>query len=415
MERMRNLLSFPKLRIPTLAQLRDGTYFKVKENEADSGFSYVKEFEIHLAKAQEVALWSNPITTVFWLVVSQMLVYHFTCSPLLPNIAKLVLAVFIYFTWVYRLWPTIRVPPEHPEDTESFTPLHPDVLSAPEISSLMDSTRHKVSQIISGLCLLHYEQPGKFCLLSSTFCVILAITGMQCSTAFFLHTTAFLAIMLPGLLVRAQKVPSLAPGIQFVGDFLSGLGDLVTYRGLNAPPLENKDLDDFVPEVTKETESFLEKALSYVQKKENDLDLSLASGLSIPSHEEVEFDSLNTTDLEVDLLPTSGTLAIEQGVDLESDDDCDLGPTQLALTRIGDFSDDEEDSLDLEPSVSPVMQVVASSVTSVTASVSSVTSTVSSVTSALLGTFLSKTDSEPDLEDFELVSESDFDLETPKM
>ena len=50
-------------------------------------------------------------------------------------------------------------------------------------------------------------------------------------------------------------------------------------------------------------------------------------------------------------------------------------------------------------SVSPVMQVVASSVTSVTASVILVTSMVSSVTSALLGTFLSKTDSEPHLED----------------
>ena len=29
-------------------------------------------------------------------------VWHFTTSPLLPNVAKLALATFIYSTWVYR-------------------------------------------------------------------------------------------------------------------------------------------------------------------------------------------------------------------------------------------------------------------------------------------------------------------------
>jgi len=37
------------------------------------------------------------------------------------------------------------------------------------------------------------------------------------------------------------------------------------------------------------------------------------------------------------------------------------------------------------------------------------------VTSALLGGFLTKTDSEPDLEDFELVDENEFELETPNI
>ena len=40
------------------------------------------------------------------------------------------------------------------------------------------------------------------------------------------------------------------------------------YRGINALPRENRDLDEFVPEVTEENVSLLNKALSYVQKQE---------------------------------------------------------------------------------------------------------------------------------------------------
>jgi len=416
MDRLRTYLSLPKLRIPTIAQIRDGTFFKREQaEETEVSFSYVKEFEARLVQAQEVALWSSPAKSLVCLVVSQALVYHLTSSPLLPNIAKLVLAAFLYSTWVYRLWPAIRIPPEHPEDPETWTPLHPDVLSAPELASWMKTTRHKASQIICGQKLLRQEQPGRFCLLSSTLCLLFAILGIQFSTAFLLHSSALLAITLPAILVRAQGVPSVAPGIQLLGDFLSGLGDFIVYRGLAAPPLENKDLDEFVPEVTHETESFLDKALNYVQRRDNEEDLSLTSGMSIPSHEEVELDSMNTTDLEVDLIPSPGVLALEHGGDLESESsESSLGPSPGSLARMGDFTEEEEeDSLDLEPTVGPILSLVTSSVTSVTTTVSSVSGTVSSVTSALLGSLLAKTDSEPDLEGFELVDESDLDIESP--
>jgi len=415
MERVRRYLHIPRLRIPTWSQLKDGSFFRGKDEETDSGFCYLKEFEARLAQVQEVALWSSPVTSLLWVIISQILVYHFNSSPVLPIVAKLVLATFLYCTWVYRVWPAIRVPPEHPEDTEGWTPLHPDVLSAPELSSWIQGIRHKFSQIISGLYLLHSEQPGKFCLLSSTVCLLVAILGTQVTTGFLLHSSVLLSLLLPGILVRAYKVPSLAPGLTLLGDLISGMGDLMIYRGLNAPHLENKDLDEFVPEVTQETESFLEKALSYVQRKDNDEDLSLISGLAIPSHEEVELEPRDL-ELEADLIPTTGALALEHGSDLleSDDDDCNLAPTQLALARMEDCSEDE-DSLDLEPTVGVMTHLVTSSVTAVTTSVSSVRGTVSSVTSALLGGFLAKTDSEPDLEDFELVDENEFELETPNI
>ena len=148
-----------------------------------------------------------------------------------------------------------------------------------------------LNQVVHGQVVLRRERPAIFCLISSLFCCLLAVVGMQTSTAGLLHISVFLALTLPALLVRASKVPSIAPWLEFCSDFMGGLGDLCTYRGENAPPLENKELDEFVPEVNNETESFLATALSYVQRRDTEEDTSLTAGMAIPSHEEVKLSS----------------------------------------------------------------------------------------------------------------------------
>ena len=75
MEKMRKMMGLPRLRVPTYAQLWDGTWWAkvsypfnmlvilipdfVQEVEAERGVSWVVEFETRLAQAQEVALWSR--------------------------------------------------------------------------------------------------------------------------------------------------------------------------------------------------------------------------------------------------------------------------------------------------------------------------------------------------------------------
>jgi len=147
--------------------------------------------------------------------------------------------------------------------------------------------------------------------------------------------------------------------------------------------------------------------LSYVQRKDTEEDTSLTAGMAIPSHEEVEFESPAHGNPEVDLLPVAA-LALDHRVEDDSESECGDLVGQLALPGVGDSSG-EEDSLDLEPSMGPVMSMVTCSVTSVTTTASS----VSAVTSNLFGSFLAKADSEPDLEDFELVDGTDLDLESP--
>merc|ERR1711915_594934 len=170
----------------------------------------------------------------------------------------------------------------------------------------------------------------------------------------------------------------------FLGDFFSSIIELLVYRGANAPPRENKDLDEFVPETTEETVSVLDKALSYVQKQE------------------IEKESLNALmNFEQDLLPTS-TLAIENSADHESSDSEVESPSGI----IRDYNNSDTDSLDLE------LEVTVPKVSMVTSSVTSVTNTVTSVTN-LIGSFLKKNESEPDLDDFEMISEDELSAESP--
>jgi len=397
------LPKLPKLRFPTIAQLKDGSFLNPRVEELESEESWLKEFESKLVSAQEVAVWSNPYKSLAWVVMTQAMLYYLCCSstPLLSTTAYFTLSAYIYITWVYTIWPAIRVPPTIEEDDENWTPVHPDVLSAPELDTFIKDSKTKIYQMVSGLKLFREEQPGKFCILLSSFFLALAGVGIKFSTPFLLHTSAFLALVLPAVIIRLSKNQNCAPVLKFFSDFSAGLIDLLVYRGLNAPPRENRDLDEFVPEVTEENVSLLNKALSYVQKQEKEDDLSLIGNMSIPSHEDVENDSMNALlDFEKDLLPTS-SLAIEQCADHESSDSEVESPSGV----IRDYNDSDTDSLDLEPEMKePVVSMVTSSVTSVTNTVSSV--------SSLLGSFLKKNESEPDLEDFEMISEDELSAES---
>jgi len=410
METFKSYLVWPKLptlRFPTtLAQLKDGSFLNPRVNQLETEeSSWLKDFEGKLVSAQEVAVWSNPYKSLAWVVLTQAILYHLCSSStsLLSTTAYFTLSAYIYITWVYTIWPAVRVPPPVEEDPENWTPVHPDVMSAPELDTFIASSRTKIYQILTGLKLFREEQAGKFCIFLSSFFLALAGLGIHFSTSFLLHTTAFLALVLPAVILRLNKNSNCASIIKFLSDFSSGLVDLLVYRGLNAPPRENRDLDEFVPEVNEENVSLLNKALSYVQKQDKEEDISLIGDMSsFPSHEDVENDSMNALlDFENDLLPTS-SLAIEQCANHESSDSEVESPSGV----IGDYNDSDTDSLDLEPEMTvPVVSMVTSSVTSVTSTVSSV--------SSLLGSFLKRNESEPELDDFELISEDELSSESP--
>ena len=95
-------------------------------------------------------MWSNPGVSVVWILVSQLLLYSLTnwTVSLLSTLSYLLLAAYIYTTWVYSVWPAVKVPsPPGQEDQETWTPVHPDVMSAPELQTFINNAAAKVKEV----------------------------------------------------------------------------------------------------------------------------------------------------------------------------------------------------------------------------------------------------------------------------
>jgi len=411
MEAIRGYL--PKLRVPSLAQLRDGSFLSraIQKYEEEAEHSIIRDFESKLVVVQEVAVWSNPTVSIIWVVLSQILLYYL-CNwtvSLVSTGSYILLSLYVYMTWVYTVWPAVRVPPSPEADPETWTPLHPDVLSAPELQTFLNNFRSRVSEILQGLILLREEQPGKFCAVMSIVFLTTAGLGLKFSTPFLLHSSLLLVLVLPGALIRLNRNPSLAPVISFTSEFLSSLVELVVYRGLNAPPRDhNKYLEEFEPENTEENVSVLNKALRSGEKPDKSDD-DLLSNLQLPSHEEVENDSLNNLlEFEADLQPPSG-LAVEHNLATYSDSDSEED-LKVGSSQIRDYNDSDTDSLELDPEL-----MRGGVVGTVTSSVAGASSSLTSVLGNLLSTTINTQERQDrrlsGAEDFEFISQEDLDLD----
>ena len=102
-----------------------------------------------LVRVQEVAVWSNPTVSIIWVILSQMFLYYLCnwTTSLVSTLCYLLLSLYLYCTWVYTVWPAVRVPPSPHEDTEAWTPLHPDVLSAPELQTFLNNLSSRAREV----------------------------------------------------------------------------------------------------------------------------------------------------------------------------------------------------------------------------------------------------------------------------
>ena len=197
---------------------------------------------------------------------------------------------------------------------------------------------------------------------------------------------------------------------------LASLTDMLVYTGLHEEEVGLKNsssnyLDHLEPEVSPENESVLARPLSWrPEDKDREADYSLTGNLSIPSHEEVENDSLvNLLEFEHGLQPPPGVAAAESEEDEEND----------VSEKMRDYNDsDTEDSLEMELEQSTRARAGASTTTTAAAAGNLVTESLSSIFSSILTSNLETSSSSAvqkrrtsDLEDFELISEDDLEDE----
>ena len=252
--------------------------------------------------------------------------------------------------------------------------------------------------------MLRQDQPGKFCIIMSLVFLITGGLGVTFSTPVILHSLIMAVLVLPALIVRVNKHETLGPWMVWMTSLFASMTDMLVYTGLHVDDgglkPSNSYLDQLQPEMSPETESVLARPLSWrPEVKEKEADYSLAGNISIPSHEEVENDSLlNLMEFEQGLQPPQGHAAAESEDELENE----------VAEKMRDYNEsDSEDSLEIEPEPATMIRTVASA-----AAGGLVSDSFSSMLSSIMTSNTSSIQRRSSgLEDFELISQDDLEEE----
>ena len=171
----------------------------------------VIKLEYYLVRCQELALWTDPKSSALALVVIHAVFgYLATTTNTAINLTLwALLCSFVYTTWTQRIWPEIRV--EEPETKEDWTPVHPDVYSAPEVAEILKLVKTRVWNAYIRAGELRRTNHAKFCGLSSVAFVLVAFLGSLVSTFNLMYYLVVGAFILPALirvLVKHRYVES---------------------------------------------------------------------------------------------------------------------------------------------------------------------------------------------------------------
>lgn len=193
-------------RVPDFKKL----WYGQEDQVDDPGKPLLLQFEAYLVKLQELSLWTDPKSSVAALAVVHVIYWYLTVTTNTPVylLAMLALLSYVYLTWTQRIWPEIRVPDADAGTEPDWTPVSPDVLSAPELVKLWDDVKIKLLNGLVWAKDLRRNEPGKFCALFSTFFVIIAYVGTYITTLGLTYYVTVGYLTIPGVLKILVKHPA---------------------------------------------------------------------------------------------------------------------------------------------------------------------------------------------------------------
>lgn len=281
-----------------------------REENISKALGKVEPYVIWL---QSILIWENPVHTLaayscfnvlFWLAVSLNLRFYFL-------LFSTTLVVLIYELWVDKVWPEIRVPqPAEQGDNEGWTPLHPRVLSAPELSHYLNKMMQMAHNQYIWLRNMRSHQPGLFCALMTIGCLLLMWIGRSISGTTLLYIIFMSLLLLPGICIHVLPCASQ----------IDWQGPLETDHLKD----DGSDVEEYLPEPSGSNMVLLERAVEPDHSDHDDEEdfnipptellhvedmtdsgapsLTFISGITaMPAHEDL---SLDTTDFSFDI-PTS--------------------------------------------------------------------------------------------------------------
>ncbi|KAK7110383.1 reticulophagy regulator 3-like [Littorina saxatilis] len=154
-----------------------------------------------IMRLQSLLVWEYPRRSAVFLVIVHVLFWIVAkcCVQIYSVISVALMVIFFIDTWKKRIWPEIRVPPPDPEDTDGWTPVHPRLLSVPEISHHLSNATCYAVRMASAARMLRREKPAIFFLLFSTVFLCMAALGMYMSGFLIIYTIVMSIMVWPSL------------------------------------------------------------------------------------------------------------------------------------------------------------------------------------------------------------------------
>ena len=208
-------------RVPDWKKLWYGQELDQIDNSGTPQKSFLVQFEAYLVKLQELSLWTDPQNSAAALVLIHLTYWYLTVTQNSPVylLSTIGMLWFIYSTWTQRIWPAIRVPEADPGPNPEWTPVNPDVLSAPEIMKLWDDLKVQLLHIAQWLWNLRKDEPGKFCALMSCLFLVLTYIGTYITTLGLFYYVFVGYLTIPGVIKILVKYPAVQCILETMEEF----------------------------------------------------------------------------------------------------------------------------------------------------------------------------------------------------
>lgn len=208
-------------RVPDWKKLWYGQELDQIDNSGTPQKSFLVQFEAYLVKLQELSLWTDPQNSAAALVLIHLTYWYLTVTQNSPVylLSTIGMLWFIYSTWTQRIWPAIRVPEADPGPNPDWTPVNPDVLSAPELMKLWDDLKVQLLHIAQWLLNLRKDEPGKFCALMSCLFLVLTYIGTYITTLGLFYYVFVGYLTIPGVIKILVKYPAVQCILETMEEF----------------------------------------------------------------------------------------------------------------------------------------------------------------------------------------------------
>lgn len=154
-----------------------------------------------IMRLQSLLVWEFPRKSAVLLVLVHVLfwVVSWLCVQVYCIVSMSLMVIFFVDTWKKKIWPEIRVPSPVPEDPEGWTPVHPRLLSIPEITRYLSVGICYAVHIGSAIRKLRQEKPAVFFVVSTMVFTCMAALGMYMSGFMIIYTLVMSLMIWPSI------------------------------------------------------------------------------------------------------------------------------------------------------------------------------------------------------------------------